>query len=53
MIHCIDLSHLVLHMTFENLKKQLILGVPIMVQWLTIPTRNSEVAGSIPGILLS
>ena len=23
-------------------------GVPIMVQWLTNPTRNHEVAGSIP-----
>ena len=26
------------------------LGVPIMAQWLTNPTRNHEVAGSIPGL---
>ena len=25
-------------------------GVPIMAQWLTNPTRNQEVAGSIPGL---
>ena len=25
-------------------------GVPIVAQWLTNPTRNHEVAGSIPGL---
>ena len=25
-------------------------GVPVMVQWLTNPTRNHEVVGSIPGL---
>ena len=25
-------------------------GVPVVVQWLTNPTRNHEVAGSIPGL---
>ena len=25
-------------------------GVPIVVQWLTNPTRNHEVAGLIPGL---
>ena len=25
-------------------------GVPIVVQWLTNPTRTHEVAGSIPGL---
>ena len=25
------------------------LGVPVMAQWLTNPTRNHEVAGSVPG----
>jgi len=26
------------------------LGVPVMAQWLTNLTRNSEVAGSFPGL---
>jgi len=26
------------------------LGVPVVVQWLTNPTRNHEIAGSIPGL---
>ena len=30
--------------------KILILGVPVMVQWLTNPTRNQEVASSVPGL---
>ena len=25
-------------------------GVPIVAQWLTKPTKNHEVAGSIPGL---
>ena len=28
----------------------LIRGVPVMAQWLTNPTRNHEVEGSIPGL---
>ena len=28
------------------------LGVPILAQWLTNPTSNHEVAGSIPGLAL-
>ena len=27
-----------------------VLGVPVVVQWLTNPTRNHEVVGSIPGL---
>ena len=27
-----------------------VFGVPVMAQWLTNPTRNHEVAGSIPGL---
>ena len=27
------------------------LGVPIVAQWLTNPTKNREVAGSIPGLV--
>ena len=30
--------------------KSLSIGVPIVVQWLTNPTRNYEVAGSIPAL---
>ena len=30
--------------------KKKIVGVPIMAQWLTNPTRNHEVAGSILGL---
>ena len=30
-------------------KRNLPLGVPVVAQWLTNPTRNHEVAGSIPG----
>ena len=30
--------------------KNLTTGVPIMAQWLTNPTRNHEVVGSIPGL---
>ena len=25
-------------------------GIPVLAQWLTNPTRNHEVAGSIPGL---
>ena len=25
-------------------------GVPVVVQWLTNPTRNNEVAGSVPAL---
>ena len=31
-------------------KKKVCSGVPVVVQWLTNPTRNREVAGSIPGL---
>ena len=30
--------------------KEHIEGVPVMSQWLTNPTRNHEVSGSIPGL---
>ena len=39
--------------TVENsmrLLKKLKSGVPVMVQWLTNPTKNHEVVGSIPGL---
>jgi len=31
-------------------KKKKKLGVPVMAQWLTNPTRNHEVVGSIPAL---
>ena len=31
-------------------QKKKILGVPVVAQWLTNPTRNHEVAGSVPGL---
>ena len=30
--------------------KNLPMGVPVVAQWLTNPTRNHEVWGSIPGL---
>jgi len=30
--------------------KRITLGVPVMAQWLMNPTRNHEVAGSLPGL---
>ena len=32
-----------------HLKKEKV-GVPVVVQWLTNPTRNHEVAGSVPAL---
>ena len=43
------LFHLILHHNAEGTKMHL-WGVPVVVQWLTNPTRNHEVAGSIPGL---
>ena len=31
-------------------KLEVILGVPVVAQWLAKPTRNHEVAGSIPAL---
>ena len=36
--------------TFQELRSAGSLGVPVVAQWLTNPTRNPEVAGSIPGL---
>ena len=30
--------------------KNVLFGVPVVAQWLTNPTRNYEVSGSIPGL---
>ena len=37
-------------MTYVTYSQKLQQGVPVMAQWLTNPTRNHEVEGSIPGI---
>ena len=34
----------------KNSLKRKALGVPVVAQWLTNPTRNPEVAGSIPAL---
>ena len=38
---------LIPQLAFKNFTK---IGVPTMAQWLTNPTRNHAVAGSIPGL---
>ena len=46
-----DLEKLFSKMIFKKLLiNRNIQGVPIMAQWLTNPTGNHEVAGSIPGL---
>ena len=34
----------------ETVIKKLPTGVPVVAQWLTNPTRNHEVASSVPGL---
>ena len=36
--------------TRQETNKQHTVGVPVMAQWLMNPTRNHEVAGSVPGL---
>ena len=38
------------NMSLMYLIRILLMGVPVVAQWLTNPTRNHEVAGSIPGL---
>ena len=45
-VGCMVCVHNILSHTFKTHA----IGVPIVVQWLTNPTRNHEVAGSIPGL---
>ena len=35
---------------FSCILEDVVYGVPIVVQWLTNPTRNHEVAGSVPAL---
>ena len=41
---------MIIETTAIHPSKQLSSGVPVVVQWLMNPTRNHEVAGSIPGL---
>ncbi len=34
----------------EGVIQKEVKGVPVMAQWLTNPTRNHEVAGSVPAL---
>ena len=34
----------------KNKNQKIFPGFPVMAQWLTNPTRNHEVEGSIPGL---
>ena len=36
--------------TDKQTKESMMTGVPVVAQWLTNPTKNHEVAGSIPGL---
>ena len=38
-----------LEQTIVSALKKVSAGVPVVAQWLTNPTRNPEVVGSIPG----
>ena len=35
---------------FTDILLKIKAGVPVVAQWLTNPTRNHEVAGSVPGL---
>ena len=35
----------------ETLLKKKLIGDPVVEQWLTNPTRNHEVAGSVPALV--
>ena len=43
-------SGVALEKTKKKKRKKKGLGVPVMAQWFTNPTRNHEVAGSIPAL---
>jgi len=43
-------SHTEKNKEIKNYTKEFIQGVPVVAQWLTNPTKNHEVGGSIPGL---
>ena len=38
------------YMSLKGKVKEVLGGVPVVVQWLTNPTRNHEIVGSIPDL---
>ena len=42
------LNKILAHQIQQYIKR--IVGVPVVAQWLTNPTRNHEVVGSVPGL---
>ena len=45
--HCTNINVI---NSLSNNNNNKMLGVPVMARWLMNPTRNHEVAGSIPGL---
>ena len=39
-----------MEMSGRELIRMSVVGVPVVAQWLTNPTRNHEVAGSVPAL---
>ena len=39
-----------MHMPYSRFIRIMDAGVPVVAQWLTNPTRNHEIAGSVPGL---
>ena len=37
-------------LNFRKVLKEMRTGVPVVAQWLTNPTRNHEVVGSVPAL---
>ena len=44
------MNHVAVNMGVQLSLQDPILGVPVVAQWLTNPTRNHEVMGSVPGL---
>ena len=49
MIDLFSFVRIYLHLS-KHILKYIVIGVPVVVQWLTNPTRNHEVEGSVPAL---
>ena len=47
---CVSYEYVYRHFGAAGFIAKITQGVPVVTQWLTNPTRNHEVAGSIPGL---